>query len=231
MITICCDFSKKYQGKNDSSTWIAQQIQDYIPLRQHLRRALDDPDRAYIVYVQHRVLAEWLRDLRAYPSYLLRWEEVPTELLPSSDLPVKEGVAPENLSLRQRQQQPSDAEPQGDRIQVLSPQVKLEGYLQSGRTTPGRVIVFNPNKVTLFSVKLKIDSVESLIEWPALEPNSQYGVGIQFLASKIKSTQHQLVWKLTCEGNGRLWEFEDYIEVPVRQFQTSEVDTMFEGLS
>ncbi|HEY9608980.1 hypothetical protein [Allocoleopsis sp.] len=76
MITIYCDFHCTQQVEPDDYTLLVNRIQDYIPLRQHLRRALDDEDHNYTVYVQHRILAQWLGDLRDYGSQFVRWEEI-----------------------------------------------------------------------------------------------------------------------------------------------------------
>jgi hypothetical protein len=76
MITIYCDFHSIQQIEPDKYTWSVSRIQDYIPLRQHLRRALDDEDHNYTVYVQSRILAQWLKDLRDYEPQVVRWEEI-----------------------------------------------------------------------------------------------------------------------------------------------------------
>ncbi len=76
MITIYNDFDKTKTIEPDDYNWIASQPQDYIPLRRRIRQALDDPYHHYQLYIQHRILAEWLRDLRDYPPYRLKWEEI-----------------------------------------------------------------------------------------------------------------------------------------------------------
>jgi hypothetical protein len=76
MIKIFNDFQKTYQDESTSYTRIANQIQEYIPLRQWLRRALNDPDHNYTLYIQRPLLAKWLDDLRSYPSEVVRWESL-----------------------------------------------------------------------------------------------------------------------------------------------------------
>lgn len=76
MITIYCDFYCTQQVETDNDTWVVNKIQNYIPLRQRLRRALDAQDRDYTVYVQSRILAQWLEDMRDYDLQVVRWEEI-----------------------------------------------------------------------------------------------------------------------------------------------------------
>jgi hypothetical protein len=76
MITIYCDFQCTQQVQADEFIQVVKQIQDYIPLRQFLRRALDDGDNNYIIYVQSRLLAQWLDDLRDYSPQIIHWEEI-----------------------------------------------------------------------------------------------------------------------------------------------------------
>lgn len=76
MITIYCDFYQLLEIKVDSDTVVVSRIQDYIPLRQQLRRILDEEGRNYTVYVQKPVLAQWLNDLRSYRSHIVGWIEV-----------------------------------------------------------------------------------------------------------------------------------------------------------
>ena len=75
MITIYCDFQYTQQVKTDNYTIAASQVRDYIPLRQHLRRALNDEDHDYTIYLQSRILARWLQDLRDYEPHIIHWEE------------------------------------------------------------------------------------------------------------------------------------------------------------
>jgi len=75
MITIYCDFQHTQQVKTNNYTLVARQVGDYIPLRQHLRRALNDNDHNYVVYLQSHILARWLQDLRDYEPYIMHWEE------------------------------------------------------------------------------------------------------------------------------------------------------------
>jgi hypothetical protein len=76
MITIYCDFYQVLEIKVDSDMVVVSSIRDYIPLRQQLRRILDEGGRNYTVYVQKPVLAQWLNDLRSYGSHIVRWIEV-----------------------------------------------------------------------------------------------------------------------------------------------------------
>jgi hypothetical protein len=76
VITICCDFQQTQEIKLDKYTWRASQVRDYVPLRQRLRQALNDPNHNYLIYIQSRILAHWLEDLRDYGPSVIRWEEV-----------------------------------------------------------------------------------------------------------------------------------------------------------
>ncbi|MGB0383774.1 MAG: hypothetical protein ACPGWR_03040 [Ardenticatenaceae bacterium] len=75
MITIRCDFRHLQKVKPSEHVGVASQVQDYIPLRQRLRRALDQ-EQEYTVHVYSRILARWLKDLRDYGPSIVRWEEV-----------------------------------------------------------------------------------------------------------------------------------------------------------
>lgn len=76
MIKIFNDFQRTYQDEPTSYIRIANQIQEYVPLRQWLRRALNDSDHNYTLYIQRPLLAKWLDDLRSYPSEVVRWESL-----------------------------------------------------------------------------------------------------------------------------------------------------------
>lgn len=76
MITIYCDFQQTQQIESNSYTLVVNQVRDYIPLRQHLRLALKDEDHDYAVYVQSRILVQWLKDLRDYGHNVIRWVEI-----------------------------------------------------------------------------------------------------------------------------------------------------------
>jgi len=76
MITIVCDFYQLHKVEIGSDVVVVNSIQDYIPLRQQLRRILDIETRDYTVYVQHRVIAQWLTDLTSYEPYIVKWEDV-----------------------------------------------------------------------------------------------------------------------------------------------------------
>src|SRR5579859_4529975 len=76
MITIFCDFYQLSEIETSRDTVVVNRIQDYIPLRQRLRRVLDGESENCIVYVQHPILAQWLKDLRDYGSHIVKWVEV-----------------------------------------------------------------------------------------------------------------------------------------------------------
>ncbi|EFH84787.1 hypothetical protein [Ktedonobacter racemifer] len=76
MITIYSDFHQLKQIKRTRDTFIASRIQDYVPLRQWLRHALDKVDNDHEVYVQLPILEHWLRDLRDYSPQLIKWREI-----------------------------------------------------------------------------------------------------------------------------------------------------------
>jgi len=76
MITIVCDFYQLHKVEISSDVVVINSIQDYIPLRQQLRRILDEETRDYTVYVQHRVIARWLADLTSYEPHIVRWKDV-----------------------------------------------------------------------------------------------------------------------------------------------------------
>ncbi len=75
MITIVCDFYQLHKVEISSDVVVINSIQDYIPLRQQLRRILDEETRDYTVYVQHRVIARWLVDLTSYEPHIVRWNQ------------------------------------------------------------------------------------------------------------------------------------------------------------
>ncbi|GCE09270.1 PglZ domain-containing protein [Dictyobacter aurantiacus] len=76
MITIYSDFHQLKQIKRTGDTFIASRIQDYVPLRQRLRRALDETHNDCEVYIQLPILIHWLEDLRAYNPQLIVWREI-----------------------------------------------------------------------------------------------------------------------------------------------------------
>lgn len=76
MITILSDLQRTYQEGSTQFVSVVDQLQEYIPLRQWLRRALDDPDRDYTVYVQRQLLVKWLEDLRSYSSRVVLWKDL-----------------------------------------------------------------------------------------------------------------------------------------------------------
>ena len=76
MITIYYDFQQTEQIISNEFVWLASQVKDYVPLRQHLHQVLHDADHNYVIYVQSRILARWLEDLREYGPNVIRWEEV-----------------------------------------------------------------------------------------------------------------------------------------------------------
>jgi hypothetical protein len=76
MITIVCDFYQLQKVESGSDVIVVNSIQDYIPLRQQLRRILDEGTRNYTVYVYHRVIARWLADLTSYGPRIVKWQDV-----------------------------------------------------------------------------------------------------------------------------------------------------------
>ncbi|GHO75232.1 hypothetical protein KSD_30030 [Ktedonobacter sp. SOSP1-85] len=76
MITIYCDFYSILQVESTDEQDVVRRIQDYIPLRQRIRSALDKENTAYTVYVQNPILAQWLKDLRGYDPHIVRWEDI-----------------------------------------------------------------------------------------------------------------------------------------------------------
>lgn len=76
MIYIYCDFDRFESVQPSEYTWVAEQVGEYISLRQKLRRALDDEEHDFTVYLRSPVLAEWLRDLRDYGERVVVWQTV-----------------------------------------------------------------------------------------------------------------------------------------------------------
>jgi hypothetical protein len=76
MITFCYDFQQTQHIKPDEYTWLADQVRDYVPLRQRLHQVLNDTDHNYVIYIQSRFLARCLDDLRDYSPNIIRWEEI-----------------------------------------------------------------------------------------------------------------------------------------------------------
>lgn len=76
MIIIYCDFQHAEQVESSNDVAVVAKVDDYVPLRQRLRRALDAENSHYTVYVQSRILAQWLRDLRDYDPQVVKWLEI-----------------------------------------------------------------------------------------------------------------------------------------------------------
>ncbi len=58
-------------------TFVAEQVADYIPLRQFLYHALNDPaNRTYEAILRHPLLKEWVQDLREHGPYVVDYQEI-----------------------------------------------------------------------------------------------------------------------------------------------------------
>jgi hypothetical protein len=62
--------------QRDEQTWVVHHPNEYIPLRKQLRRALDDEDHDFTIYVCSSILAQWLADLRDYSEKVVLWKYI-----------------------------------------------------------------------------------------------------------------------------------------------------------
>lgn len=75
MITIYYDFDDIIPSEYGDNVLVVRKVQDYVHLRQYIRRMLDI-EGICSIYVKIPILAQWLRDLRDYESDIIKWEEV-----------------------------------------------------------------------------------------------------------------------------------------------------------
>ncbi len=235
MITIYCDFQKIKQILSDAYTRSANQVQDYIPLRQYLRRALNDRDHDYTVYIQNRIIAEWLRDLRDYPSTLVYWAEIDShEKFRSTDnLSAVSDVssAPIEAANGPIQAEAVLSSVQAEQNKVVPPTVTIKGSLLSNQATTLHLTLINPNPFSLYAIHLSATDLHAMVEWQKLEANSQ--VTHEFIAppTRRKGEVQSVEYVCTCEAIDRVWQFNDYVEIPIRRLQRNEVDALFEDMS
>src|SRR5439155_62343 len=152
MITIVCDFYQLHKVEIGSDVVVVNSIQDYIPLRQQLRRILDIETRDYTVYVQHRVIAQWLTDLTSYDPYIVKWaqynhqyqiffehswRDAAATVLPRREQ-TRDGAIPEKVAV------PSIGS-QSAKINFIDPIVKLTGFLQLHRVGTLSITIENTN--------------------------------------------------------------------------------------
>ncbi len=121
-------------------------------------------------------------------------------------------------------------EVQPELIQVLSPVVKIEGFLLPTQSSTLQITVTNPNSTPLHTVRFNFSHEQTAIEWPKIRAKSQSSQEFTALAATSQGKTQPVEWVLTCQAGGRQHQFSKQEEIPVRRFQVSEVDDLFEDM-
>jgi hypothetical protein len=241
MITIYCDFQKTQQIRIDTYTRIVKQVQDYVPLRQYVRRALYDRDHDYKIYVQSRILAEWLRDLHDYPATLVCWTETSSDeplgakdeivLRPEVDsttAKVVKELAHGDVNVKETDGICTITQP--EQVKIISPIITGEGYLLANQSTTLQIVVANSNPFPIYNVCLIASDLQVTIEWPNIEPGSSVGHEILVPATREKGDIQIVDYVCTYEVSSRSYQSNNYLELPIRRLQRNEVDALFEDM-
>ncbi len=235
MITIYYDFQKTQQIQTDAYTRTVKQVQDYIPLRQYIRRALNDRDHDYRIYVQNRTLAEWLRDLRDYPATLVHWEEIAINdhigVRPEVDNTIAKTV--EELASDYINPKDTDsifATAQTDPIKIIPPILTIEGYLLANQETTLQIVIVNSNLFPIYTVRLVVSGLQVTVEWPSIEAGSSASHEVLAPATREKGDVQIVDYVCTYESSNRSRQFNDYVKLPIRRLQRNEVDALFEDM-
>jgi hypothetical protein len=115
-------------------------------------------------------------------------------------------------------------------IEIVSPLIKIEDFLRAAQPSQLQLTVINPNPTPLNAVRFIIAGFPEPVEWPRMQPNTPYTETITAPPSTSKDDFQILEWTLTSEAGGRRQQFSDQVKIPVRRFQRSAVDELFEGL-
>ncbi len=87
----------------------------------------------------------------------------------------------------------------------------------------------NPNSVPLRTVRLTISGTQANVTWSAIPAASESSVEeVNIPAASSKGHAQTIEWLLNYEAGGRNWKFSGQIEVPIRRFQVSLVDELFD---
>jgi hypothetical protein len=114
-------------------------------------------------------------------------------------------------------------------IQVVQPIIKVEGYLTATQASILRVTLVNPNSVPLKTVRLTFTGTQAT--WNTIPADSDSSIAeLKVLAANSKGRSELLEWLLNCEVGGQSWQFSGQIEVPIKRFQVSQVDELFDNI-
>jgi len=133
------------------------------------------------------------------------------------------GATPEEAVVAFLELQPSP-------FQVSAPTINSEGYLTPYRANFLKVRLINPNPTPLKNVQFVILDTLVNVGLGVIQPTSQSVSEIEAPPATSKGSTQILRWILTCEVNGQSWRFKGDLEVPIRRFQVSAVDELFEDM-
>lgn len=133
------------------------------------------------------------------------------------------GATPEETVVAFIELQPSP-------FQVSAPTINSEGYLTPHRANFLKVRLINSNPLPLKNVQFVIIDTSVNMGLGIIQPTSQSVSEIEAPPATSKGTTQVLRWMLTCEVNGQSWSFKGDLEVPIRRFQVSAVDELFEDM-
>lgn len=121
-------------------------------------------------------------------------------------------------------------EVQPEAIQIIPPVVTVEGFLLPDQTSTLQITIVNPNSTPLHTAQFNFTNMPQLVQVAKIPPNSQ--ISSDFIApmATSKGKIQALEWQFTCKAGGRAWQFDGQEEIPVRRFQVSEVDDLFEDM-
>jgi hypothetical protein len=119
---------------------------------------------------------------------------------------------------------------QPSQIDFMDPVVTLTGSLQLRKGSRLNITVGNANVFPIRIVKLIV--ADSVVEtrWYSVGPNASFTIDVDFPAVNSREGTYPVNWFLTCEGGGQRKEFVGRVDVPIRRFQVSDVDEMFEDM-
>ncbi len=113
-------------------------------------------------------------------------------------------------------------------IQIIQPSIKIDGYLKPNQASSLSVVVENPNTVNLKIVRLRIsDAPKDIMCNSLLMPFQDSVEQVNFIPANHQGKTQIIEWLLSCEAGGQNWQFSGQIEIPIRRFQVSLVDELF----
>jgi hypothetical protein len=116
-------------------------------------------------------------------------------------------------------------------LEIVTPIVKIDGFLRAAQPSELQITIVNPNPTPLNAVRFNIVDFQEKAEWPGLKSNLPYTCTIATPAATSKDETQILEWLLTVEAGGQRRQFSGQETVPVRRFQRSAVDELFEDMS